>query len=580
MSTTLKLLIAFLVIGGSLLFVLQKNTAQSVYFVGQLSLQSTGSFNQTLQIQSTSQGQTNVWVDPEQRIVKLNWSPSHDIKVNGVSDKQSSQNISNLTDETVYLVFDPSGVFTELYYLPRAGLNSGEQNILLNTNKIAAHQVAWLAIAQANWWNQGSDLWGLYQSKPLHGPDSITIDTQTSMPSPSGMSGKSQTVIKLFNSNINQVITKQQQLVVLGKNTTGESENSFSLVLTSQQQIKFSLAEEFNVIKASWKMTPAWITVDKLEARKAQIAERLKSETTQSLFKQLTQFKAQPGQGYQAIAPLSVKLEEMLLLHPELASTYKRWALELGAKHIMFDEIIRALSSVGDPECQNSLRALANFFTNDIDTARKILLAIGLLDQPSSDTQSWLTNNLNSDNQEYERISELMLGQVGNRIANSSPDRAAAIDSILQSRLGSGKDEPERDNTLAAIGNFGSCNPWNQILAEIDAPTKSRQERAILAIRFCPRSQVADIYWRVFKQKSQLRTTVLHAAQMRLARNLIEAPFLEALLEYVSINTADKEIAASLVAILEEGATKVPALTERWQQFKSNCQSYCSYIAP
>ena len=216
-----------------------------------------------------------------------------------------------------------------------------------------------------------------------------------------------------------------------------------------------------------------------------------------------------------------LKLKAWISLHPAQLPLLNAQLQSLEDSDALLNLSIRALAAAGHHPAQQALLQILEERRESIPVARKLIMTIGFLADPSSEAQKALeVLSLTGGDSSLRRGSRLALGVMGQHLKQSpgleAQQRGQRILAEAQKDLLKAKNPADKAMALAVIGNSGPKNfqdlePW---LRDSDASIRAQ---AFFALRFADDIETPQFFAASFliEKDLEVRRQILLALSIR-----------------------------------------------------------------
>lgn len=536
-----------------------------------------------LAINTLLSGDPEISFYKKERLMKVKWTPVAVFEVNKIVKTEYAQEFNSVVDETFYVHFDKQMVVDGIYYSLRSSLSPEVQDLILNFNKMLTHQLTWyfiLAPKETVTIVSGVDIWSENNQEVKNDNTKILVDTKSVEKGSNSQQGTGH--FEVTRGSDGKVSSVGNQHSVLGDpaKPMAKTENNYE---TKTVFYRESQDLKIDIDLARLMKTPPWIVADPKALRAATLREKLKDWNPQKLREAVFGFKVKKNAPYKDIAELSALLDDMLFMNNSLAKDYYEWALKLGSKHPLYDEIIKSLGFVGCPECQKYLVKITNDFKGDKEASQKALIAIGFLQNPLEESEEGLRELAEEKTFVNHELADYMLGTMASKMEENEPDRALRIDKDYSERIRKNPGSiPDIRHNLTVLGNSGLCSEYDQIIKLISHPDESVQKDALLATRFCKNEALVKVYWGLFKTKANLHETLFQALDMRLQKGIAEQALFDNFKKWLLDDSAkaDDHLKKTVVGYLKSFGARGPSFNDQFKALAASCADYklCYYF--
>ncbi len=228
--------------------------------------------------------------------------------------------------------------------------------------------------------------------------------------------------------------------------------------------------------------------------------QALQGQSLADLWKQLKQ----KGQGSQGVSQeLYLQLKAWITLHPEQGSELLDLLLARSPDDPVLRSAIKALTAVGHPSAQQTLRTLLDHAKDQpSDLAQRLVTSLGFVTHPVPESQQALLDLMRStQDPKLAQSASLALGIMGRHLVQeaqvSSRERAAEIERVAWQQLIEAKDLQQQRRALGMLGNLGPSQ-WKQLEPYFADSNPDLRASAYMALRFAEDSQVSQVLGRAY----------------------------------------------------------------------------------
>ncbi len=536
-----------------------------------------------LKIHTDLEGSPVISFDKDSRVLKMVWTPLMVLKVNDVLNEGYKSDLESVKDETFYAHFNEQMVMDKIYYSKRANVQPAVQELVLNFNKMLAHQAAWYLTSipmEKTTYKKGVDIWGETEIT-LTNDGTTTLARLQSIEKKSIQNGTGK--FEITKDTDGKVFVEGSQEASMGD---GDSSKSMATTLNeySFTTLGFKHTKEIKISVDFSKLdsTPPWMVVDSKAIKEDSLKEKLKSWDKNKLQKAVFNFKLPANSTYKDVGEISGIISDMLYMDHSLAKAYYEWVKKLGPEHPLYPEIIKALGVVGCPECQVSLLKITEDYRNNVNATEKSLVAIGFVENPEVATEERMREFAQDRQFKNSGMANAMLGNYASALAEKDPERAKKIDEELSNKLNKSKNKNDIQRQLAALGNSGQCTDYNAIAALTKNTDIDIRKDAVMALRYCKNEQVDELYKTLFREKGEMRMSVVQAVEMRISTGINLEQQFDFFAKWIEnpASTLDQQETGMVVNLLRAFSRQERRYMELFNVIKKNCSNNntCAYF--
>ncbi len=536
-----------------------------------------------LKIHTNLEGYPVITFDKNSGLLKLVWSPVMVLKVNDVLKEDYKNEFDTVKNETFYAHFNKQMVMDKIYYSKRAGISPAVQEMILNFNKMLAHQAAWyftLAPLEKTTAVSGVDIWG----ETIISLDNNGATTTAKMKSIENKSIQNGTGdFEITREADGKVLVEGSQKAVMG-NTEGSTSMASTL---NEYSLKTKEYRELGEMKievdlSQLESTLPWMVVDAKAMKENSIKEKLKNWDKNKLSKAVFGFKLPANPSYKDVAELSGIISDMLYMDHTLAKTYYEWVKKLRPDHPLYGEFLKALGVVGCSECQEMILKITDDYRNNEAATQKSLVAVGFVENPEAATEEKMRELGEDKKFKNSVVADFMLGNFASALADKDQERSKKIDEDFVKKLKKSSTKNEILRYLGALGNSGQCTDYESIVAFTKNPDLDIRKDAVMALRNCKNENVDKLYRTLFTEKGELRMIIVQAVEMRITNGINLDQQFDFFVKWVESqsSTLDQQEMGLVAGLLKSFSRQDGRFLEQYNLIKKNCSknNTCAYF--
>lgn len=472
--------------------------------------------------------------------IELHWDdPKFEMSVNGRRLPEQEAMLKAAGKQLMVLELGREGNPEKFFYRPLRGLRPEASELLVNTAKMILFQLAWDPAQKGK--ATGTDFWGRTE---LSWKDPFEVTTESAAKTESGLRGTGRFTVTFDGNGYLATVKGYQETAPEGALALGTSRSTYDLSLSHHTVIE--LATDLSGLETSLP----WVIVNPDSVLRAAYADRTAGWSLERVAKEAEALRRARSTSMTAISPLSEKLYQLLWLDHSRAPAYAKLALELGPKHPLFDELLKALSQVGDAGSQAALLDVLRALRGD-PASLKVMINVAFTRAPGPEAERMLEDiAANPASPGQKNSAELLLGQMAWQLRETEPQRAWAIEARFREILVTARDPREVAHALDVIGNTGLCGAPTVLAAYASDVKAPFFPNALESLRYCRNELAAITLLQAFGRGGRSTEAALKALEMRAERGIYDEAVFTALLEWLKANGRKREKSRTVMNVL------------------------------
>ena len=221
---------------------------------------------------------------------------------------------------------------------------------------------------------------------------------------------------------------------------------------------------------------------EELEA--ASSRQDLGDATADSLLAELEAAEERGGPRFDT-TPLYLKFRALIYLHPETCAALGDVLSRARTDGPVMKVLATALNAIGHAEAQSALAAAILERPADEKALFKLLFALSTVERPTADAERAMRTLMEkTPDPNVVVMARLSLGSMARRLAETAPDRAAAIVGEFSRGLASAPTSETKKSYLLALGNAGSASALPAVRPFIGDANPDLRAAAVRSLRF------------------------------------------------------------------------------------------------
>lgn len=525
-----------------------------------------------LKIKTELRGISTVDFNPGKSI-SIRWKPALQFTVNGRRLPEQEALLQAVGEQRMVLLISPNGTPEKIYYQPLPTLPASAAELVLNTGKMLLFQLAWDRNDLEK--QKGLDFWGDHRRSWQKNDGEIHVTTTSVEKTQSGLRGMGKFILAFDSDGVLNSVEGTQTTSPDQEMQLGHSKTNYKFIKVHSEK-----ADSQATLEGLIEDVP-WIVVNSKAMMKATMEDRTKGWTLDRVVAEAENLIRNQKTSAQDLLALSTKIQELLWLNPGLSEELVGLTSSLGSKHPLFDEILKALTWVGDEKCQLALQKILEQNKSDESAAIRTMVGIAFVDNPTLESQRALEGiALNPENPVIGRTAELMLGQVAYQLLDSEVPRAEEIQSRYIRKLQDPEDKAEVRHTLNVIGNTGICNDYDSIAIYVGNRDPEIHSRALEALRFCRDSRVPGLLLSLFEKSDEEKQLALSIMEMRSQRDIFDPGIFAALKAWIQLAGSSHSLSKPVIGVLSQLARLDSRARSEFEEMRADCEriGICAYF--